>query len=65
MFSLKSLLHPLARETDLLTDHNTSMQRSATSQALKLLRIYLNSEMAATIRDANELKIFAWDNEDV
>jgi hypothetical protein len=31
----------------------------------KLVYVYLNSKMEATVRDADKLKIFAWDNEDV
>ena len=31
----------------------------------KLVYVYSNSKMAAGIRDADELKMFAWDNEDV
>ena len=31
----------------------------------KLVYVYSNSKMAATVRDADELKMFAWDNEDV
>ena len=31
----------------------------------RFVYVYSNSEMAATIRDADELKMFAWDNEDV
>ena len=31
----------------------------------KLVYVYSNSKMAATIRDADELEMFAWDNEDV
>jgi hypothetical protein len=31
----------------------------------KLVYVYSNREMAATVRDADELKMFAWDNEDV
>ena len=27
--------------------------------------VYTNSKMAAVIHDANELKMFAWDNEDM
>ena len=31
----------------------------------KIVYVYSNSKMAATVRDADELKMFAWDNEDV
>ena len=31
----------------------------------KLVYVYLNSKMAAAVDDAYELKMFAWDNEDV
>ena len=31
----------------------------------KLVYVYSNSKMAATVRDADELKMLAWDNEDV
>jgi hypothetical protein len=31
----------------------------------KLVYVYSNRKMAATVRDADELKMFAWDNEDV
>ena len=31
----------------------------------KLVCVYLNSKMAATACDADKLKMFAWDNEDV
>jgi hypothetical protein len=31
----------------------------------KLVHVYSNRKMAATVRDADELKMFAWDNEDV
>ena len=31
----------------------------------KLVYVYSNSKMAAAVRDADELKMFAWDNEDV
>ena len=30
----------------------------------KLVYVYSNSKMAATVRDADELKMSAWDNED-
>ena len=30
-----------------------------------LVYVYSNSKMAAAVRDADELKTFAWDNEDV
>ena len=31
----------------------------------KLVYVYLNSKMAAAVCDADELKMFAWDNENV
>ena len=31
----------------------------------KLVYVYSNSKMAATVRDTDELKMSAWDNEDV
>jgi hypothetical protein len=31
----------------------------------KLVYVYSSRKMAATVRDADELKMFAWDNEDV
>ena len=67
MFSLKSFLRPSVSETGPLT--YTSRHRSATSlvpeTTEKLVYVYSNSKMAATVHNANELKMFAWDNEDV
>ena len=34
-------------------------------QPLKSLSVYSNSKMVAGTRDTDELKTFAWDNEDV
>ena len=31
----------------------------------KLVYVYSNSKMAATVRNADELKMFAWNNEDM
>ena len=36
----------------------------ATSERL-VYYVYSNSKMAAATRDADELKMFAWDNEDI
>ena len=35
------------------------------TQAERFAYVYSNSKIAATIRDADELKMFAWDSEDV
>ena len=66
MFYLKSFPRPRASETGLLTDTSTSKIRNRLDPATteKLVYVYTNTKMAASIRDADKLKMFAWDNED-
>jgi hypothetical protein len=64
VFSLKSFLRPRGSEAGPLTD--TSRPRSETNKTTeKLVYKYSNSKMAAAVRDASELKMFAGDTDDV
>ena len=65
MFSLKSFQLPRASETGPLTDTSKIRNKLSPETPEKLVIVYSNSEMAAAVRDADELKMFAWDNEDV
>ena len=64
MLYLKSFPRPRASETGLLTDTPTR-NRLDPATTEKLVYVYSNSKMVAATRDADELKMFAWDNEDV
>ena len=45
--------------------HSKIRSRLDPATTEKLVYVYSNSKMVAATRDADELKIFAWDNEDV
>jgi hypothetical protein len=45
--------------------HQKTRNRLETATTEKLVYVYSNSRMVASIRDSDELKMFAWDNEDV
>ena len=47
------------------TRPDEDLQQAKPETTEKLVYVYSNSKMAATVRDADELKMFAWDNEDV
>ena len=49
--------HLLKFSGELLENANESTE--------KLVYVYSNCKMEAAVSDANELKMFAWDNEDV
>ena len=72
VFSLKSFLHPRAAES-CDSERNWSPQgqihtkirnKLGPETTEKFVYVYSNSEIA-TICDADELKMFAWDNENV
>ena len=69
MFYLESFLR--ASEAALLTRLRCSAHGYMHRNILNKLGpettvyVYTNSKMAAAIHDANELKMFAWDNEDM
>ena len=44
--------------------HSKIRNRLEPATTEKLVYVYSNSKMAAATRDADELKMFAWDNED-
>ena len=44
--------------------HTKNRNKLGPETTEKLVYVYSNSKLAATIGDADELKIFAWDNED-
>ena len=58
VLSLKSFLHPRASETKI-------RNKIGPETTERFVYVYSNSKMAVTIRDIDELKKFAWDNEDV
>ena len=45
--------------------HTKISNRRDPATTEKLVYVYSNSKLVASIRDANKLKMFAWDNEDV
>ncbi len=45
--------------------HSKIRNRLDPTTTEKLVYVYSNSKMVAATRDADELKMFAWDNEDI
>ena len=45
--------------------HSKIRNRLEPETTEKVVYVYSNSKMVAATRDADELKMFAWDNEDV